>query len=510
MTPRSCSRLSLVVLPLAMAVLAPPRESRAQAGHAPFSHATHARLFPTCRGCHAGITVGDSSRFFPTPAQCAACHNGAVKARVQWAGEAPLRAGLVMFSHRAHVAKTPDIACAACHASADTSPWMHVAPVAPERCLTCHAHAASGHLAADNACATCHRPLAAAPRLTADQIASLPQPPSHAAADFLTAHGALARANVESCAVCHARESCARCHVDVTQTPTIMALASDARVAQLEHGRQPVYATPPDHRTPEFALAHGTSARASPERCAICHARESCETCHVGEGARDVLRKIPSARSGGAPGVQLRQATPAAAPSRYDPRGGARFASLVAHPDTAQPDTIHRVRVHPADFVRTHGALAASGELQCSSCHTQSYCSQCHAGERVTRRYHPANFLASHAPQAYGRETDCASCHSTEAFCRSCHRQAGLAAKTNARSTVFHNAEPLWLLQHGGAARQDINACATCHQQTYCLQCHSDLGSRINPHGPDFDAARMQSKNPQLCLICHFINPLAK
>ena len=177
----------------------------------------------------------------------------------------------------------------------------------------------------------------------------------------------------------------------------------------------------------------------------------------------------------------------------------------------SQPaDTVHRVRVHPSDFARTHGAVAASGELRCSSCHTQSYCSDCHAGERVTRRYHPANFLATHAPQAYGRETDCSSCHSTEAFCRSCHRQAGLAAKTNARSTVFHNAQPLWLLQHGRAARQDLNACATCHQQTYCMQCHSDLGSRINPHGPGFDAARMQSRNPGLCLMCHFTNPLAK
>jgi hypothetical protein len=157
-----------------------------------------------------------------------------------------------------------------------------------------------------------------------------------------------------------------------------------------------------------------------------------------------------------------------------------------------------------------HYAVAAAGELQCSGCHTQRFCTDCHGGERVSRRYHPTNFLYTHAPQAYGRETDCTSCHSTEAFCRSCHRQLGLAAKTNARSTVFHNAQPLWLLQHGRAARQDLNSCATCHQQTYCMQCHSDLGSRINPHGPGFDAAKMQSKNPGLCLMCHFTNPLAK
>jgi hypothetical protein len=176
----------------------------------------------------------------------------------------------------------------------------------------------------------------------------------------------------------------------------------------------------------------------------------------------------------------------------------------------ASAPTPQKVSVHPPGFLRAHGGMASSGELRCASCHAQRFCSDCHAGERVSRRYHPSNFVSTHAPQAYGREVDCASCHSTEAFCRACHRQSGLAAKSNRRSTVFHNAQPLWLLQHGRAARQDLTSCTTCHQQTYCMQCHSDLGARINPHGPGFDAARMSSKNPQLCLICHLKNPLGK
>jgi predicted CXXCH cytochrome family protein len=32
---------------------------------------------------------------------------------------------------------------------------------------------------------------------------------------------------------------------------------------------------------------------------------------------------------------------------------------------------------------------------------------------------------------------------------------------------------------------------------------------RISPHGPDFDAAKMSKRNPQLCLQCHYKNPLA-
>ena len=475
-----------------------------------FPHAKHAKLFPTCQGCHGGIAAGDLARSFPAASLCATCHNGSIEQRVLWSGPAPRSAGLLVFSHPAHQTKAKDATCASCHAVGDTTQWMNVSRAVPERCLACHAHRATAHLAADNNCSTCHRPLVQAAGLTAARIAALPKPPSHDDPAFVTGHGASARASLTSCAICHARESCERCHVGGARLPTIAGLAPDARVASLMRGRAAVYATPADHRAPEFALAHGSAAQAGAQRCAICHARESCETCHTGESARNVLRQIPSEREGGARGVQLRRDAPARPPAAAPSSGLlSRLMSRVSTFGTAR-DTAHRVRVHPADFARTHRAVAASGELQCAGCHSQSYCSDCHAGERVGRRYHAANFLATHAPQAYGRETDCASCHSTEAFCRSCHRQAGLAAKTNARSTVFHNAQPLWLLQHGRAARQDLNACATCHQQTYCMQCHSQLGSRINPHGPGFDAARMASKNPQMCLMCHFTNPLAK
>ena len=503
---RAVATLGVVVL------LGYPSLSQAQGNpRSGFPHAKHAKLFPTCQGCHAGVSAGDASRSFPSVSLCESCHNGSIERRVSWSGRTPKGAGLLVFSHPVHQTKAKDVTCATCHAVGDTTQWMDVSQAVPERCLACHAHRATAHLAADNNCSTCHRPLVQAAGVTAARIAALPKPPSHDDPAFITGHGASARAGLTSCAICHARASCERCHVGGARLPTIAALAPDARVASLMRGRAAVCATPADHRAPEFVLAHGAAAQAGAQRCAICHARESCETCHTGESARNVLRQIPSAREGGAPGVQLRRDAPARPPAAAAASSGllSRWMSRVATFATAR-DTAHRVRVHPADFARTHRAVAASGELQCAGCHSQSYCSDCHAGERAGRRYHPANFLATHAPQAYGRETDCTSCHSTEAFCRSCHRQAGLAAKTNARSTVFHNAQPLWLLQHGRAARQDLNACATCHQQTYCMQCHSQLGSRINPHGPGFDAARVASKNPQMCLMCHFTNPLAK
>lgn len=479
-------------------------------GASGFPHERHAKLFPVCSGCHAGIASGDAAASFPETKLCAACHDGTVQPRVAWVAPPSRGAGLLVFSHPRHALAAKQLDCASCHATSDGTSWMHVTRAEPTRCTGCHAHGTSAHLADANVCSRCHRPLAQAEGLTVARIASFPTPPSHAQSDFVSAHGAVARASGASCAVCHARESCQRCHVDGARQTTIRALAPDPRVARLVSGKAAVYPTPADHRNGRFVLLHGEAARANVARCATCHARSSCETCHTGQGARDVIRRLPDAREATAPGVQFRRPlTVGATPQHWSVSlAGNAFASpqQIVHRDT----TPRIVRVHPPGFARAHGAQAASGAAQCASCHAQRFCSDCHAAERVSRRYHPANFVSTHAPQAYSRETDCSSCHSTEAFCRDCHRQTGLAATTNTRSTVFHNAQRSWLLEHGRAARQDLKSCTTCHQQTYCMQCHSDLGARISPHGPRFDAARMSGKNPRVCLYCHFTNPLAR
>lgn len=466
--------LGLVLLAVPAALWAQPTVA--------FPHARHAGLFPTCSTCHAGIPTGEAARAFPAAAACTACHDGTVRARVAWTPPVRPGPGLLVFTHPAHLNAAGDVACEDCHALAGPAQRMNVGRATQARCTSCHEP--STHFADNNVCATCHRPLTGATALTDARVAALPKPPSHGRADFVSTHGAAARANTPNCSTCHARETCLRCHVNGASVPPIRALGTDARVARLTAGKAPVYPTPADHRTDAFAAAHGTAARTNAARCATCHTRASCETCHTGTGARDVLRGLPSGRDATAPGVQLYRST---------------------RSDTAS----HRVSVHPVGWARTHRGTASTGDPSCANCHAQRFCADCHGGERVTRKFHPANFVSIHAPQAYGRDVQCSSCHSTEAFCRDCHRQSGLAAKSNARSTVFHNAVPLWLLTHGRAARQDLPSCTTCHQQTYCMQCHSDLGSRINPHGPGFNAAAMSNRNARICLACHFRNPLA-
>lgn len=489
--------IALIVVPALL--LAQPRPT--------FPHADHASLFPTCVGCHAGVPAGNAASLFPSPTLCARCHNGDIMPRVDWQPPVPRGPGLLAFSHPSHLGKAKDVGCESCHSIGAGAKWMNVARAAPERCTSCHAHQASAHLADDNVCSTCHRPLAAATGLSEQRVAAIPRLPSHSRADFVSAHGPAARASNANCATCHAKESCARCHVDSNRSTVIRALGSDHRVAHLVAGKAPSYPRPADHRSADFDLAHGAAARTNVARCATCHARASCETCHTNEGLRSVLRQLPDAREAGTRGVQLqRVAAPSAAGAQPAAFGAALIAASSKRPQ--QADTTHKVLVHAAGFARAHGALASSGAQQCTNCHAQRFCTDCHVGERAGRRYHPSNFVSTHPAKAYGRDTECSSCHSTEVFCRSCHLQVGVAAKSGVRSTVFHNAQPFWLLEHGRAARQDLTNCTTCHQQAYCMQCHSEVGSRINPHGPGFNAAAMAKRNSLICLVCHLKNPL--
>jgi predicted CXXCH cytochrome family protein len=477
-----------------------------------FPHARHAPLFPTCGGCHAGIPAGDSATMFPPATACAACHNGQDVKTVAWTPYRRPPTNL-RFDHVRHTRPTDSVGttldCMACHGEGAVPGRMVIARPKPETCLGCHAHTAPTHLAASSPCATCHVPLVRAVAFNDSTIAALPKPPSHAAPEFVAMHGAQAQQSIATCATCHARESCTRCHVNADRVRSIGALASDVRVARVLRGTPAVYPRPVSHTKTDFGAAHGGLARANVETCATCHAQPSCRSCHTGTLGGRVIEALPSAAQASAPGVQLFAARSTPLPPWPDagfttaPLGTtpAISAAVVATPPRA-------VRVHALDIVRTHGAIASSGRLACAGCHAkQSFCTSCHQGAGE-RRYHPFDFVVLHPAEAYTRQPNCTSCHNTEVFCRSCHRDvAGIAAGSNRRSGAAHSGQPVWLLQHGEAARRGMPSCTTCHQQRDCMQCHSALGGRVNPHGPDFDADRMRKKNPTLCSYCHLVIP---
>lgn len=450
-----------------------------------FPHEKHARLFPLCTTCHAGV-LERGEPLWPEPASCASCHDGVVEERITWQRPTAPRGSNVRFTHEAHhravtahdpADSTLIRSCSECHTRVG-EPRMAVRHASARRCIACHGFTVAHVDVPSEACAKCHIPLTRAAGLTRQNIADFPRPASHDDPGFrLGGHGRLARAVnasagevgiAASCATCHARNLCISCHVNAAESPVISALELDSR--------SPVFAltqpVPESHSRPDFVRTHGREAERGTETCATCHTRESCMTCHVNAPPRAV-GTLARAGPDRAAGAQLTRTPP---PS------------------------------HTFDFRERHGKEASARPRTCETCHVRSMCLDCHRPDVGPQsRYHPAAFLTRHPSSAYSRDASCSDCHNPAQFCQSCHQQAGLVATSRIGRKGYHDAFRGFSLGHGQAARQSLESCASCHAERDCTACHSavGVGFRFNPHGPGFNATRARSKNPSVCVACH-------
>jgi hypothetical protein len=450
-----------------------------------FGHDRHARLFPTCTTCHAGMAEAGAPAW-PEPASCEACHDGRVEKRVDWAPRPGPRPSNLRFDHVAHArtavtARPADSveagSCGACHTEPGAS-RMAVRPAVAARCLDCH-RVAEAHLAqADSSCATCHVPLSGAAALAPAAVAAFPRPPSHDEPGFaLRGHGARAPALmasgatgvVASCATCHARDFCITCHVNAPEVAAIQALAPDAR-SLVHEARLPV---PPGHARASFLRDHGREAGPAAASCAACHTSTSCTACHAA-GRPAVIAALAVAGPGRGPGAHIARTRPAS---------------------------------HTPLFVEGHGPEASARPASCSACHARTECLDCHRpGPGAAGDYHPAGFLVRHPSSAYGRDANCSDCHNPAQFCQACHQQAGLAGSARRLGGVgFHDGARGFAVGHGQAARQTLESCASCHAERDCTACHSAVGGgfRFSPHGPGFNPDRLRRKNVSVCVACH-------
>jgi hypothetical protein len=449
-----------------------------------FPHARHARVFPVCTSCHAGV-VEPGRSMFPSPANCAACHDGVTKPPVTWQPRVGPRAGNRRFTHEAHdrAARERNPAdsmvirtCSNCHNQPGAA-RMEVQHAVVGNCFNCHQLKESHVDAPSEACAKCHVPLSGAPGLTRTDIARFPRPQSHSAPDFVSGgHGKLAKAGsaarqsavAANCSTCHARNLCVTCHVNAPESPVISALAFDDRVPPYIGSVR----APASHAASGFLRAHGGQAQREANRCAVCHTRESCTTCHIGAPPR-AFALLAAAGPERALGVQLVRAPPV---------------------------------THTREFKEKHGAEANARPKTCETCHLRSTCLDCHRPDAGRQsRFHPQGFVSRHPSAAYAREANCSDCHNTGQFCQSCHQQAGLVAASRIGPRGYHDAYRGFSLGHGQAARQSLESCTSCHAERDCTACHSAVGSgfRFNPHGPGFNPDRLRSKNPSLCIACH-------
>jgi len=438
-----------------------------------FPHQRHEGLFPLCTGCHEGIPNGDSASFFPSPEVCARCHDGSLMPQVSYTPPT-LPPTNLRFDHNIHPAYLEmegdsALACEACHVQPGGL-RMEVLP-APrvQTCLSCHAHKATEHQV-DADCSTCHLPLAQS-GFSLSQIEAIQPPPDHAAANFLAGgHGVAAGQNSTRCATCHTQDRCVACHVD-TDRKEIQAIPRAPGGMQLP-AASAHYPTPATHTDEGWLGDHGTQA--SRTACATCHTRNDCQACHL-EPLPKQVKSMPTRDEVVAPGVEV----------------------------TPRPPESHKSMF----FMKTHSTLAASDGKSCATCHEEAFCVSCHDGPSQGG-YHPAGFVAKHPADAFGRAAECSNCHNTTVFCRACHMESGLTSHGRLGGS-YHDAQPLWLLRHGQAARETLESCTSCHKQSDCTQCHGVLGAfKVNPHGADFDAERAWRTNPRPCTFCHIKNPL--
>jgi hypothetical protein len=168
-----------------------------------------------------------------------------------------------------------------------------------------------------------------------------------------------------------------------------------------------------------------------------------------------------------------------------------------------------------SDFRRNHRDQARLGALEtdCQSCHTETFCQQCHQGlglkkfgrtdlsadpspkrstkdspnQTVLQNVHELNYRFTHGIDAKGRSAECASCHSTQEFCVQCHDAGGNV--TQARFKPSSHSVPGFTTigrgsgggLHAEEARRDIENCISCHdvegRDPSCMTCHAESGS---------------------------------
>jgi c(7)-type cytochrome triheme protein len=166
-----------------------------------------------------------------------------------------------------------------------------------------------------------------------------------------------------------------------------------------------------------------------------------------------------------------------------------------------------------ADFKKEHKKLTRLGSLDvsCATCHTQTFCADCHGGAALMQfgksalmaepsprsspgkdspkqmnlqAVHSMNYRFTHGIDAKAHTTDCYSCHSAQTFCAECHAVGdNLTPGAKPASHLAPNFTTGFAVGSGGGrhaelARRDIESCVSCHDvrggDPVCVTCHVD------------------------------------
>ena len=124
---------------------------------------------------------------------------------------------------------------------------------------------------------------------------------------------------------------------------------------------------------------------------------------------------------------------------------------------------------HALSWKSQHGMESETGDQNCASCHTKSFCVDCHQGTNLLNESHAPEFISTHSLSFSVRESNCENCHQGLDDCRECHTQVNYVIPVN-------HSMPTWKGElHAQEGRADFDNCMVCHTQdeTTCASCHN-------------------------------------
>lgn len=170
---------------------------------------------------------------------------------------------------------------------------------------------------------------------------------------------------------------------------------------------------------------------------------------------------------------------------------------------------------HDTDFVRGHRVLASKAGNNCSQCHDQKWCLDCHqgggSGDDLTKenagrdfkpKSHRSDFISIHPIKAQGNPQQCYRCHDAVAFCNSCHSRFPTGSSRIASHLM--NGSPSSISSHATEARRNLQSCQTCHPEgDVCTTCHRS-GTNNSPHPRSWKPGNIKNRtNAKMCQKCH-------
>lgn len=159
------------------------------------------------------------------------------------------------------------------------------------------------------------------------------------------------------------------------------------------------------------------------------------------------------------------------------------YFSHQVHDEVMQTSGVTCLACHPFQALDTTDpgeaaklAVVANEPLEaiCHSCHVEdrsapAECRLCHPEpKKIWPRDHDFDYVRLHGPVAARDENACRECHLDMNYCIDCHFRRDAAARRN------HG--PGYRLSHGLEARMDPARCGSCHNPSYCFDCHREIG----------------------------------